>query len=397
MSLFRRKKKVKTEEFIDPELDIELEYRKKREHLKEERSFNDIEDMQYVRLHCEQVAESSRYIEELKSENMVVQSYILDIQKIENMPEPARKNLRRISGQIGSLEKKRQDFHDRTQALPRNRMSVFERYEEDFPKALTNMQNDEKYCTAVKHDMRLLEAEKISLKEDMESYSNRHVFLKNVSVVLLFVLLIVFAVFFISGELNSQGGRTLFMIVLLLSALLTGLIFILQRNAAFQFKLSEKKLVRAVCLLNKTKIKYVNIVGSIDYQHEKYGVKNAYQLGREYEAYLSDRKNSERYYNSVKELDAMVLELYKALEPLQLYDSSIWEKQYSALSNDKEMEEIRKRLEVRRKKLKEQIDYNIERIEKARNSVVEFIKKHPDKSKEIMEIVDSYDAVGNEN
>ena len=88
MSLFRRKKKVKTEEFIDPELDIELEYRKKREHLKEERSFNDIEDMQYVRLHCEQVAESSRYIEELKSENMVVQSYILDIQKIENMPEP---------------------------------------------------------------------------------------------------------------------------------------------------------------------------------------------------------------------------------------------------------------------------------------------------------------------
>lgn len=397
MSLFRRKKKVKTEEFIDPELDIELEYRKKRENSREDRSFSDIEDMQYVRLHCEQVAESSRYIEELKNENMVVQSYILDIQKIENIPEPARKNLRRISEQIGTLEKKRQDFHDRTQALPRNRMSVFERYEEDFPKALTNMQNDEKYCTAVKHDMRLLEAEKISLKEDMESYSNRHVFLKNVSVVLLFVLLIVFAVFFISGELNSQGGRTLFMIVLLLSALLTGFIFILQRNAAFQFKMSEKKLVRAVCLLNKTKIKYVNIVGSVDYQHEKYGVKNAYQLGREYEAYLSDRKNSERYHNSVKELDAMVLELYKALEPLQLYDSSIWEKQYSALSNDKEMEEIRKRLEVRRKKLKEQIDYNIERIDKARNSVVEFIKKHPDKSKEIMEIVDSYDAAGNEN
>lgn len=397
MSLFRRKKKVKTEEFIDPELDIELEYRKKREASREDRSFSDIEDMQYVRLHCEQVAESSRYIEELKNENMVVQSYILDIQKIEKMPEPARKNLRRISEQIGSLEKKRQDFHDRTQALPRNRTRVFERYEEEFPKALTNMQNDEKYCTAVKHDMRLLEAEKISLKEDMESYSDRHVFLKNVSVILLVVLLVVFAVFFISGELNSQGGRTLFMIVLLLSALLTGFIFILQRNAAFQFKMSEKKLVRAVCLLNKTKIKYVNIVGSVDYQHEKYGVKNAYQLGREYEAYLSDKKNSERYHNSVKELDTMVLELYKSLEPLQLYDSSIWEKQYSALSNDKEMEEIRKRLEVRRKKLNEQIDYNIERIDKARSSVVEFIKKHPDKSKEIMEIVDSYDAVGSEN
>ena len=86
MSLFRRKKKIKTEEFIDPELDIEYEYRKKKNHKKEDKSFKNIEDMQYVRLQCEQVAESSKYIEELKDENMVVQSYILDIQKINKMP-----------------------------------------------------------------------------------------------------------------------------------------------------------------------------------------------------------------------------------------------------------------------------------------------------------------------
>lgn len=392
MSLFRRKKKIKTEEFIDPELDIEYEYRKKKNHKKEDKSFKNIEDMQYVRLQCEQVAESSKYIEELKDENMVVQSYILDIQKINKMPDSGRKNLRRISEQICALEKKRQDFHDRAQALPRNRMIVFERFEDEFPKALTNMQNDEKYCTAVKHDMRLLESEKTTLKEDMESYSKRHIALKKVSIVFLIALIIVFAVFFFSGELNNQSGRTLFMVVLLLSAVLTGMIFILQRNAAFQFKLSEKKLVRAVCLLNKTKIKYVNIVNSVDYQHAKYGVKNAYQLSRDYEAYLSDKKNSERYHNSVKELDTAMLELYKELEPLKLYDVNIWETQYSALCNDKEMDEIRKRLELRHKKLKEQIDYNIERIDIAKQSVIDFIKKHPDKSKEIMEIVDSYDV-----
>ena len=87
-----------------------------------------------------------------------------------------------------------------------------------------------------------------------------------------------------------------------------------------------------------------------------------------------------------------MLELYKELEPLKLYDVNIWETQYSALCNDKEMDEIRKRLELRHKKLKEQIDYNIERIDIAKQSVIDFIKKHPDKSKEIMEIVDSYDV-----
>ena len=40
-------------------------------------------------------------------------------------------------------------------------------------------------------------------------------------------------------------------------------------------------MARAVTLLNKTKIKYVNIAGSVDYQYEKYGVKNSYQLSRE--------------------------------------------------------------------------------------------------------------------
>lgn len=392
MSLFRRKKKQKTEEFIDPELDIELEFSRRKENSRTDKAFKDIEDMQYVRIQCEQVAESSRYIEELKDENMIVESYIMDLQKIESLPEKNKKNLKRISEQIEKLEKKRQDFHDRPQSLSRSRTSIFEKYEEDFPKALTNLQNDEKYCTAVKHDMRLLEAEKISLKEDMESYSNRHVFLRNVLVIMLVLYVVIFAVFFASGELKSQGGQTLFMVVMLLAVFLIALVFVLQRRATSQFRLSEKKLVKAVYMLNKVKIKYVNIANSVDYQHEKYGVKNAYQLGREYEAYLSDRKNSERYHNSVKELDTTFLELYKVLDSLQLYDAAIWEKQYSALSNEKEMEDIKRRLGIRRRKLKEQIDYNIERIESAKKSVIEFVKKHPDKSKEIMEIVDSYDV-----
>lgn len=55
--------------------------------------------------------------------------------------------------------------------------------------------------------------------------------------------------------------------------LLVAIIFLVQRNSLYQFRLCDKKMARAVTLLNKTKIKYVNIAGSVDYQYEKYGVK----------------------------------------------------------------------------------------------------------------------------
>lgn len=391
MALFKKKKKVKTEEFIDPNLDIELEFSKRNDNSHLDKSFKEIEDMQFVRVQCEQVVESSKYIEELKDEKMAVQGYILDMQRIEQAPENIRKALAKKSDEIKKLDKKRQSLQDRQPSLPRSRTNVFERYEEDFPKALTNLQNDEKYCHAVEHDMRLLEAEKASLKEDMQDYTGRHQFVKNGAVMFLFVITIVFAIFFISGVLNSQGGKTLFMTVMLLSCVLIALIFVLQRRNLYMFKLSEKKLARTVTLLNKTKIKYVNIFNSVDYQHEKYGVKNAYQLGKEYEAYLTDKNASEKYHSSVVEMDYSLQEILRLLEGLNLYDVSVWEKQFSSLSDEKEMKEIKSRLEKRRKKLNDQINYNIERIDAAKRNVIDFVKKHPDKAEQIMEIVDSYD------
>lgn len=88
---------------------------------------------------------------------------------------------------------------------------MFVRYENEFPKALVNLQNDEKYFQAVKHDMRMLEAEKISLKEDMKMYQDRTGKVKNGAVIFLFVILVIFVLFFVSGQLNNAGGRNLFL------------------------------------------------------------------------------------------------------------------------------------------------------------------------------------------
>ena len=392
MLFFKKKKKQQKEQFITSELSGDEDYRLIREATKADRTFREIEEMQNIRTQCEQVAESSKYINELKRENAVVDSYITDIQKIESLPDELRKGIRKYSEEVLLLEKKRNDFHNKSQTLSREKYQKFEQYDDEFPKALVNLQNDEKYCNAVKHDMRILEAEKISLKEDMDTYSKREVGVRNLTIILLFSMVIVSTIFFVSGIMKTEAGKTIFMVVLAIAVLLVASVFALQRGSLYQFRLAERKLARTITLLNKVKIKYVNIYNSVDYQCEKYGVKNSYQLSREYEAYLNDKKATERYRSSTIELDDAMLGLNKVLNALNLYDASVWESQVSALSNDKEMKEIKKGLEARRKKLKEQIEYNIERIGYAKKNVIAYIKKHPERSREIMEIVDSYDV-----
>ena len=52
---------------------------------------------------------------------------------------------------------------------------------------------------------------------------------------------------------------------------------------------------------------------------------------------------------------------------------------------------MRHALNVRRQKLREQMEYNMKRIEEAKSNVTTYIKKNPQYANEIMEIVEGYE------
>ena len=54
------------------------------------------------------------------------------------------------------------------------------------------------------------------------------------------------------------------------------------------------------------------------------------------------------------------------------------------------MVEVRHNLNVRRQKLREQIEYNIKKIEEAKKNIAEYAKENPQYANDIMEIVNSY-------
>ena len=161
----------------------------------------------------------------------------------------------------------------------------------------------------------------------------------------------------------------------------------------YRHKLAEKKLARAITLLNKTKIKYVNIVNSVEYKQEKYGVKNSYELSRIYEIYLDEQKKSERFRSFGVELEDAHGRLTELVSGIGLYDASVWNSQIEALIEPKAMKTLRTSLNARRQKLRDRMEYNAERIEESKKSIMDYLKKHPDKADSVMEIVDGYDAV----
>ena len=376
--------------FNDPELDIESEYAGRGLKNQSDKMLESIENLQHIRTHCDQISESGRYIEELKAEYAAVNNYIDDVRTIEELPKEERKLLGKLASDIHRIEDKKENYRHTPSKLTPKQYDKLVRYEEDFPKALYAFQNDEKYLSAVKHDMRMLESEKLSLREDIENYRSRRNNVKTLSIVSLFGIIGVFVVFFISGVLSKNSDATLFMVVLLLVAIYVFLIFLIQRNTLYKIKISESKLARAITLLNKTKIKYVNIMNSVDYQCSKYKVKNSYELIRQYEAFLEDKKRTEKYQKTSIELTDAQKQLEDALTGLKLNDESVWEPKISALYDPKEMNEFKKKLSMRRQKLKDRIEYNFERIEEDKKFISDFIKRHPKQTADIMDIVSSY-------
>lgn len=395
MGLFKKKNKKQNEEFvyIDSELDIEAEFRNRRGQDKGDKEFKDIEGLQYVRTQCQLITESSGYISELKTEYDAVAAYLSDIQTIEAQSETDRKKLKMTAQEVLALRDRRDNLYKEKPKLKSSQYAMFDKYAKDFPRALSDMQNDEKYCSAVKHDLRVLEAEKMALKEEIDNSGMRRTNIRNISVISLLGIIAVFIIFFVSGQLGDKGGMTLFMVVLLLAAVYVLLIFFMQRRTLYRQKLAEKKLARAVTLLNKTKIKYVNIVNSVEYKQEKYGVKNSYELSRIYEIYLDEQKKSERFRTFGVELEDAHKRLSELVSGMGLYDAAVWNSQIEALIEPKAMKSLRASLNARRQKLRDRMEYNAARIEESKKSIMNYLKKHPDKADSIMEIVESYDAL----
>lgn len=343
--------------------------------------------------HCEQIIEAARELSDEKKEYDIVTNYLKDIETLTDLPDESKEPIRKVAERICQLDHTRNEYLNTSKKISDVQFVMMERSEADIPDAIRRLQTNEAYQTTIKSDMAYLEGEKMQWTLSRSELLHEKHILRMASCIVfsVFILLMVLLVVLRSGfDVDITWG---WIVTAALTVGCGAFIFIRYQNAVTGIARAELNANHAIELLNRTKIKYVNITNAVDYVCEKYHVKNARDFEYQWEQYLEAVKERERYMRTNDELDYCKKKLIGLLNTYGLYDTQVWTGQPYALLQASEMSEIKHNLLVRRQKLRARIQYNADIVEQERAQVDRLMELHPEYEEKIREIIQSVDKL----
>lgn len=353
---------------------------------------NQEERTQYVRSCCEQMVEASNETENAKLEYNLVTAYLNDMQMIEELPEESKIAVNSTVRKILNLSEERKGLQKTVSRITDMQYWFAQNHEEEIPDVLKRMVENEKYREILKSDMRHLENEKAAQNIRKRDILQEQQNLKGISVIAfatLIAAIVLIAAFQMIFEADIQSA---YLVSMFAAVLITAGLFLKLKNADYELKYTELCINKAIGLLNRTKIKYVNITNALDYSYEKYSVKSAYELNYIWENYMKEREERERYQRTGDDLEFYNEQLVKQLTECGIQDAAVWPSQVNAIVDSKEMVEIRHRLILRRQKIRRQLEYNKQIMEGAKKEISELVNTHKEYAKEILDIVNSMEG-----
>jgi hypothetical protein len=332
---------------------------------------------------CEQILESIKQLEELKAEYQLVTSYLTDIQKIDFIPKEEREQLNDAARKILTFAKERTKYQNKTTKITDAQFKTIAKYEDIMADELKKMKDFEIYHSVINNDIKHLEGEKSYLFDQLDDIEERHESLNKMAITTSVLVLLLFAVFILLGSIYEASMQIPFFMTIIMAAV--SVIYILQntRMNKKDKKLTELKLNRAIFLLNKVKIKYINNTNALDYLYEKFNVKSYAELMFLWEQYMKAKEEEKSYRKNSELLELYNKELITELKIYSLTDPDIWIYQAAAILDEKEMVEVRHNLNVRRQKLRERIDYNNKIKENGLEQIEKLLEVKPESKEEI--------------
>jgi hypothetical protein len=126
-------------------------------------------------------------------------------------------------------------------------------------------------------------------------------------------------------------------------------------------KMNDARLSKAVSLLNKVKVKYINNTNTMEYIYDKYGVNSSNELEYSWDLYNTMVKDMLRYSETNKDIRRLNEELLHNLRRYGIHEPEVWMSQVRALADPREMVEVRHALNQSRQRLREDLEVS-ERI-----------------------------------
>lgn len=351
---------------------------------------NTRKENQTIEESCDQVLDAMRQIEELKLEYHAVTSYLTDIQKIDGILVEEREALNDIARKIITATREKAKIQTTGKRLSDTAYKTIASFEDELPKELKRMQENEIYQSNINNDMKHLEGEKTSLFLQKEDLVERQIYLKKVGILTSIFIVILFGLFAIIENGLDANMKIPFLLTVTMGLVVTTYIFVQATSNQKENKLIEAKLNKAITLLNKVKIKYINNTNALDYSYQKYKVRSYNELLYLWEQYNKAKEDEKKYSTNSELLDKENRELIKILRRYQLDDPGIWVYQAVALIDSKEMVEVRHHLNVRRQKLRDNMDYNNKLKEDSIDRIRQYLNKLPTEKEKYEPLLKKY-------
>lgn len=331
-----------------------------------------------VAFKCDQIVDATYQMEDLRVEYEMVTSYFEDIQRIEELPQNARKEIIDTAKKIAFLENETSEFLHSDDRISDENFRMIQGMEKNLSEVFGKLKELEDMDLKIKRDMKHLEAEKNSQEYLQESIDNRQLKLRTFVVSFGLVAVLSVLTLAVVGMLTKDSLILPILLILLIVAGVAAMSIVLYRRLSYEFKISEMKENRAINLMNKVKIKYINNTSTLEYLYGKYNIKSLRELEYLYDQYVLMVDEVRKYQKSSGDLREYCDQLSKLLFSYGVKDPDIWTKQSLALIDNREMVEVKHSLNVRRQKLREQMAYNEELRLNGLKDIKEMLRTNPE-------------------
>lgn len=349
--------------------------------------------IRFVRNNCEAIAENERQIAEAKKEYEKVTSYLTDIQHIDMAREDEYREIKDICKSILTLTQERSKYKNRNLTISDAQMRKFEPFEDELVDEIKKMYNAQAYQDAIEGDIKNLKKEKDSLYSQRKEIIAKQNALKGMTKVLA-VLIISLIVLLIVIYYATKTDMTLpYLGVVALAGVSAAMLVFESSKNRRDIILVERKINKAITLLNKVKIKYINNINVLDYNCNKFGVKNAKDFEEKWNEYCKMREYEKKFRENTEMLNANNENLVIMLKELGVKDADIWISRCEAIVDSREMVEIRHELNQRRQMLRERIENNEKLKEGIISQLDAMINAHPEIKGELIGIIKEYSNV----
>lgn len=342
---------------------------------------------------CEELIELARELEDARSEYRVVTAYLSDVERLQELPEDEKKRLADTAEHMVKLTQDREKLLKKEKKISDVVFREMEREERQMPDVIERYAANEAYLATLERDMNYLENEKLQwemLGEDYRDSVQRFRFLLRA----LFSTAIAFVVIMLVLEFAFQVHLiTAFVILCAVLAIAGFFVYLKMMHDEREIQQCDVNRNHAIKLLNKVRIKYVNIKNAVDYTSEKYHVRSSRELLKTWEDYQEAVRERAKFAVNSQDLNFYTDKLLKLLRSYRLYDAAVWLSTPEALVDSREMVEVKHNMIIRRQKLRQRIEYGTGKIKEEQANIEKLLQKDPAGRAEMENVLKTIDKI----